>query len=123
MHETSKYHETSFLHYLQGAMCLDGSAPIYYMSPGYGDGADKWMLVLSDYRYCSDTASCYERTFTRYGTSGRDFYPAEGRFFGILGSDPAVNPDFYNWNHVDLISCDGGNFLGDRQAAFVLMKV
>ena len=30
----------------QNARCLDGSPPLYYHSPGFGDGADKWEVHM-----------------------------------------------------------------------------
>lgn len=35
-------------------------------------------------------------------------------FTGILSSDAAENPTFYNWNKVMVFYCDGGGFVGDR---------
>ena len=29
-----------------GAVCLDGSAPVYYWRPGSGSGAKSWVLFL-----------------------------------------------------------------------------
>ena len=93
-------------------MCLDGSPPGYYMRAGSGDGADKWILHLMGGGWCSNTTDCYNRSFTILG--GTTPWPETADFFGIFSDDAEVNPDFYNWNHVFIIYCDGGLFAGDR---------
>ncbi len=93
-------------------MCLDGSPPGYYMHAGSGDGANKWVLHLMGGAWCYSTDNCHERSLTQLGTT--TLWPQSMDFFGILSSDAAVNPDFYNWNAVFFIYCDGGSFAGDR---------
>lgn len=81
------------------------------MREGDGDGADKWILHLMGGGWCSTTADCYNRSFTIFGSSEK--WPESYEMFGFLSSDPTVNPDFYNWNAVFLMYCDGGSFAGD----------
>ena len=96
-------------------MCLDGSPPGYYMGAGSGDGANKWILFLVGGGWCSSTISCYEESFGRLGsTANETLWPPVGQLFGIMANDSAVNPDFYNWNRVLIVYCDGGIFAGDR---------
>ena len=93
-------------------MCLDGSPPGYYMRPGSGEGANKWILHLMGGAWCASTNDCYLRSFTIFGTT--TLWNETTEIFGIFSDDPAVNPDFYNWNGVFLLYCDGGSFAGDR---------
>ena len=91
---------------------MDGTSPAYYIRQGSGDGANKWMLHLMGGGWCSSTADCYSRTSTILG--GTTDFLERMEFFGKFSSDNEVNPDFYNWNVVYLIYCDGGVFAGDR---------
>lgn len=58
-------------------------------------------------------ASCLERSRTRRGSTR--FMNKLEVFSGILSDDPAMNPDFYNWNRVKLRYCDGASFGGDSE--------
>ena len=50
-------------------------------------------------------------TTTDLGSSRNVTIPSNS---GFLSSNPEVNPDFYNWNTVFFVYCDGGSFAGDR---------
>ena len=98
---------------LQDAVCLDGSAPGYYMRSGQAEGKGKWMVHLMGGGWCNGGMnSCFQRSFTRLGST-KD-YPESLDFDGFLSDDPEVNPDFHNWNMIYVIYCDGGSFAGDR---------
>ena len=95
-------------------MCLDGSPPGYYMRAGSGDNANKWILHFMGGGWCINTNDCYQRSLTAQGSTSTDYWEQYEEFPGILSSDKEVNPDFYNWNGVFLIYCDGASFAGDR---------
>lgn len=38
------------------ALCLDGSPPLYYLSPGSGDGVDKWEIHMEGGESCGLSA-------------------------------------------------------------------
>ncbi|KAE8719439.1 Pectin acetylesterase 9 [Hibiscus syriacus] len=40
------------------------------------------------------------------------------RFDGILSRHPSQNPDFYNWNRVQIRYCDGASFAGNPESEF-----
>jgi hypothetical protein len=42
----------------QNARCLDGSPPLYYHSPGFDDGVDKWEIHMEGGAWCGDAQSC-----------------------------------------------------------------
>ena len=97
---------------LQGAMCLDGSPPGYYMRAGTGDGASKWIVHLMGGSACTNVSECYNRSFTALGST--TLSPETAEFYGIFSNSMTVNPDFYNWNFISVIYCDGGLFAGNR---------
>ena len=82
------------------------------MRPGSGEGANKWILHLMGGAWCFNISDCASRSVTMTGTT--TLWPETAEFFGVFSNDTRVNPDFYNWNHVFLIYCDGGLFAGNR---------
>ncbi|CAN6300202.1 unnamed protein product [Urochloa humidicola] len=98
---------------LTGAVCLDGSPPAYHLHRGSGGGARSWLLQFEGGGWCNDVKSCADRAGTRRGST-RLMAKVEV-FSGILSNNPAMNPDFYNWNRVKLRYCDGGSFSGDSE--------
>ena len=42
---------------------------VYYHRPGWGDGANKWMLYYEGGGWCSNPEECYDRTLTELGSS------------------------------------------------------
>lgn len=96
-----------------GAMCIDGSPPGFLFRSGSGSSADKWIVHLMGGGWCSNSADCYNRSSTIYGSSKE--WPASYELFGFFSDDEMVNPDFHNWNVAFLMYCDGGSFAGDRE--------
>ena len=119
-----------------GARCLDGSPPAYYIREGKDNGKDKWILHLMGGAWCffkkdywgladlvgRDWIGCYERSNLSWtdvepdsptiGTTNN--LPSTFNTGGILSDDQIVNPNFYNWNHVFIVYCDGFSFAGDK---------
>ncbi|GER30538.1 pectinacetylesterase family protein [Striga asiatica] len=93
-----------------GAVCLDGSPPSYAMDQGSGSGSSSWVIFIEGGGWCSVIADCVTRAGTFQGSS---LYRNKFRFTGILDVNSEVNPDFYNWNRVALLYCDGSSFFGD----------
>uniref|UniRef100_A0ACD5TMP7 Uncharacterized protein n=1 Tax=Avena sativa TaxID=4498 RepID=A0ACD5TMP7_AVESA len=96
-----------------GAVCLDGSPPAYHLHRGSGAGARGWLLQFEGGGWCNSAPSCAERAGTRRGST--NLMNKLEVFSGVLSNDPAMNPDFYNWNRVKLRYCDGGSFAGDSE--------
>lgn len=96
----------------RGAYCLDGSAPGYYIRYGQFPGSSNWIIYLSPGAWCSTPEECYNRSFTDVGSS--IIAPIFSAFTGILSASEEDNPDFYSWNMVKVLYCDGGSFLGSR---------
>lgn len=97
----------------KGAVCLDGSAPAYHFSPGFGSGANNWLVHMEGGGWCRSTAECLARRDTFRGSSTK---MKQMSFSGILGNQQSSNPDFYNWNKVKVRYCDGSSFTGDVES-------
>ncbi|KAM3369832.1 hypothetical protein ACQJBY_017602 [Aegilops geniculata] len=94
----------------KGAVCLDGSAPVYHFSPGSGTGANNWIVHMEGGGWCKTPEECVIRKGNFRGSS-KFMKPLS--FSGILGGSQQFNPDFYNWNRVKVRYCDGSSFTGD----------
>ncbi|KAF5204433.1 Pectin acetylesterase [Thalictrum thalictroides] len=97
----------------KGAVCLDGTLPGYHLHPGYGSGANSWLIQLEGGGWCNTIRNCVYRKTTRRGSS--TYMEKNLPFTGILSSKAEENPDFFNWNRVKLRYCDGASFSGDGQ--------
>lgn len=97
---------------LQGAVCLDGSAPGYYIGEGSGSGARKWILHQGGGGWCNSNATCLDRSKTPLGSSYH--WTASVEIGGIFSDNATVNGEFHNWNVVYLGYCDGASFSGYR---------
>ena len=69
--------------------------------------------------WCFNSTDCLARSGTLLGSSNPTFWPESFPLAAFLSSNEDVNPDFYNWNAVFLVYCDGGVFSGDRQVYYV----
>nr|CAB3485663.1 unnamed protein product [Digitaria exilis] len=97
----------------KGAVCLDGSPPVYHFSPGSGSGANNWVVHMEGGGWCRNVDECAVRKGNFRGSS-KFMRPLS--FSGILGGSQKFNPDFYNWNRVKIRYCDGSSFTGDVEA-------
>ncbi|XP_059306332.1 pectin acetylesterase 8-like [Lycium ferocissimum] len=95
----------------KGAVCLDGSPPAYYFDKGHGEGANNWIIYFRGGEWCYSVTDCLDRTKTERGSS--KLAPKQRSLYGMLSNNKTVNPDFYNWNRVMVIYCDGSSFTGD----------
>ena len=91
-------------------MCLDGSAAGFYIREGSGSGVSKWILHLGGGGWCVNKTDCYERSMMWLGSSKS--WPSSVAIGGFLSDNSTVNPDFYNWNVVYVMYCDGASFAG-----------
>ncbi|XP_038681262.1 pectin acetylesterase 6-like [Tripterygium wilfordii] len=97
----------------KGAVCLDGTLPGYHLDPGSGSGTNSWLIQLEGGGWCNDIKSCIFRKTTRHGSS--TYMEKLLNFTGILSNKPEENPDFFNWNRVELRYCDGASFAGNGE--------
>ncbi|RAL47409.1 hypothetical protein DM860_013374 [Cuscuta australis] len=102
------------VHVARGAVCLDGSPPAYHLDPGHDSGINNWLIQLEGGGWCNNETTCLSRKKTRLGSSL--YMGKQLAFSGLLGNNPLLNPDFYNWNRVKIRYCDGSSFTGDVDA-------
>ncbi|KAJ8475692.1 hypothetical protein OPV22_019419 [Ensete ventricosum] len=95
----------------QGAVCLDGTVPGYHLHPGFGSGANSWVVNLEGGGWCNNGATCRFSKNTIHGSS--NYMEKQVQFSGISSNKPEENPDFYNWNRVYVRYCDGASFTGE----------
>ena len=84
------------------------------MREGSGEGTNKWILHLMGGGWCFSPEDCLQRSQSLLGSSTAPEWEETLPYYAFLSSNAAVNPDFYNWNSVFLVYCDGGIFAGDK---------
>ena len=102
-----------------GAVCLDGSAPAYYHRPGIGNSVKLWIIHFNGGAWCFDAKACHDRSRSSLGST-KTLPPSPPIIQGINSGDPSVNPDFFDWNLVWVVYCDGASFTGDREKPMVV---
>ncbi|XP_065663750.1 uncharacterized protein LOC124816442 [Hydra vulgaris] len=101
-----------------GALCLDGSPPAYYHRPGSGTSENLWIIHFNGGAWCFDAKACFERSHSSLGSTKK--LPSSPPIIqGINSPDPVVNPDFYDWNLVWVVYCDGASFTGNRERPLI----
>lgn len=98
-----------------GAACLDGTAPTYYIMRG---DREKFYLHMEGGGWCISLADCAKRAGTSTGTS--KFNGAATDFQGIvdgwggwyLSNSTAINPMMASWTKVLVNYCDGASWAG-----------
>lgn len=107
--------------YTRKAACLDGSPPVYWISKGWGDGADRWLIFHEGGAWCISLQDCVDRATDRgwskgLGSSKGDRDLAYPNFLkaglGLMDRKLMGNP-MANWNYILLRYCDGFMFAGD----------
>ena len=104
----------------QNAFCLSGSPPLYYVSPGWGDGANKWQIHHEGGAWCGSAEDClgwwgYRSTLVDPDTMAPDAMASTGYF---NRSEP--KNAMASWNFVFLRYCDGFSFASDRSAPSIV---
>ena len=97
-----------------GAVCLDGSPPAYYHRPGIGPNERSWIIHFNGGAWCFDANACVERSHGSLGST-KKLPKSPPIIQGINSPNPTVNPDFYDWNLVWVVYCDGASFTGNRE--------
>ncbi|XP_066932066.1 uncharacterized protein [Clytia hemisphaerica] len=101
-----------------GAVCLDGSPPAYYHRPGIGPNERSWIIHFNGGAWCFDPSACVERSHSSLGSTNK--LPKSPPIIqGINSPNPQVNPDFYDWNLVWVVYCDGASFTGNRERPII----
>jgi Pectinacetylesterase len=100
---------------LPNALCNDGTLPLFYFRPGSGDDRNRWLIFFQDGGGCTSDAACATRARNNpYFVSGvGNQFPRSVTGDGILSTQPSVNPDFADYNHVLLHYCSSDGYAGD----------
>ena len=106
-----------------GARCLDGSPAGFYLQCGHGSGLTKLVIFLQGGGYClpdgiaiSNIENCSARIDNQYGTS-KKWANTTTPWSGITYPGTNVNPDFYNWNLIQVPYCSGDIHAGQRNTS------
>ena len=62
--------------------------------------------------WCYTEEDCLNRSKTELGSS--KYWPTVVPLGGLFSDNETVSGEFYNWNVVALLYCDGGSFSGFR---------
>ena len=97
------------------AVCNDGSAPIFYFSPGSGDDRNKWILFLQGGAGCMSDKVCAERQSKQQNLVTASAAPASKVDDGLLSTSKSVNLDFADFAHVYVHYCSSDFWAGDGE--------
>ena len=104
-----------------GARCLDGSPAAYYLQEASrAQDATKWVLYFESGGWCYSPIDCAARSRTEHGSSALQPPTVNNTPYGVISDSRAANPDFYGWNHVSLVYCDGASFAGSAAQPLVV---
>lgn len=103
------------------AVYNDGTTPLFYFRRGVGSGADKWLFWFKGGGSCYDAVTCADRGADKTSNMpwlrpGNRVLQVDNRADGIFNPNQAVNPDFYNWNHVFLVYGSSDQWAGTADA-------
>ena len=115
-------------HAAAGAVALDGSPFIYYVSPGAE--ARKFVIFQKGGGWCGSDLECAERALTELGSSNASFFPptitfetfSQTNHFMLLFSNQSVSPLTWNFTKIFLPYLDGGSQIGDLTAPVTVGK-
>eukprot|EP01059_Diplonema_ambulator_P007236 TRINITY_DN16728_c0_g1_i1.p1 TRINITY_DN16728_c0_g1~~TRINITY_DN16728_c0_g1_i1.p1 ORF type:complete len:443 (+),score=93.28 TRINITY_DN16728_c0_g1_i1:145-1329(+) len=100
-------------------MCLDGTPTGFnYKITNNASHAGDWMIYFQGGGWCYDEMDCLGRTSSIVGSS-KDWNNGS-TIHGLMDSDCKQNPEFCNFNKVELLYCDGASFSGDRSDPVVV---
>ena len=109
-----------------GALALDGSEFIYYVSRGAEK--NKYVIYQKGGGWCFSDLECAERSSTELGTSKSPLFTPSINFnsfsetsnFDLLHSNETQNPQAWNWTRIYLPYLDGGSQIGDLSEAVIV---
>lgn len=94
-----------------GAVCNDRSSGLYYLSTV--ENSTHWIVFLEGGVGCSSVDECKVRYVKHPELMTSHLYPALIQGRGIFDIDPAVNPDYWNYNYVLIPYCTSDLWIGN----------
>jgi hypothetical protein len=88
------------------ARCMDGTLSGYYLQPASTPrGKNRWVIYLEGGGECTTQGACESHLHDPLGSS--KYFAKDVDFGGAFyaSDDAAGNPDFFDWNHVDVPYC------------------
>lgn len=83
---------------------MDGTLSAYYhQAAPAGPTSTKWIFFLEGGGECATQSACYGALKGPLGSS--NYFQKEIGMGYFLSDDESTNPDFWNWNHVDVPYC------------------
>lgn len=104
------------------AVYNDATTPLFYYRRGVGEGVNKWVFYFKGGGTCYSKETCLDRERNLMSADywmrpNRRELSVSGGADGIFNSDPTLNPDFYNWNHVYMVYGSSDSWSGTREAS------
>jgi hypothetical protein len=101
------------------AVCNDGSQAGFLFRRGYGAASSRWVIYLDEGGQCSSLAECAQRQLSQpvADMSNTAFVKGTAKphaLAGILSPNPALNPDFYDANLVQVLYCSSDEWMGEK---------
>lgn len=97
-----------------GAKCLDGTPPGLYILP---QDPLKFVIFVEGGGWCTSELDCAARA-RGGGGSSKGMNPTMN-VGGLLSSDSAINPRFFNWTLVFLHYCDGSSHTSNATLPYI----
>ena len=94
------------------ALCNDGSPAVFYFSPGSSEHAEDWVIHLHGGGHCFDSESCAARAEREPDYTSSKGYDDTFKADGIFSRSKKNNPDFADWNHVEVMYCSSDLWSG-----------
>ena len=94
------------------ALCNDGTTPAFWVRPGSGSGAARWVIWLEGGGECADQTQCAMRAQSSPDLLTSNGFKA-GDGVGVLSPNATTNPLLYNANTVLVHYCSSDDWSGN----------
>jgi hypothetical protein len=101
-------------------VCLDGSPPLYYVSPGWGAGANKFLLHMEGGAWCGSPAECVGWWGFRSTLVDPDILPQDAQAATGYFNRSEPKNSMANWTWVFIRYCDGFSFSSNVAAPAIV---
>ena len=96
--------------------CLDGTTPSYYIHRN--NQSFNWIIYFEGGAWCFNHKKCYQRSFTRLGSSkfNTNYLTTDKLYlnYSMLSNNQSINPMTYDWNKVVVRYCDGTSWTSNN---------
>ncbi|CAD8202184.1 unnamed protein product [Paramecium pentaurelia] len=96
------------------ALCLDGSRGSYYFAEGYGSGSQNFIFHFTGGSWIQ---GLNEQQLLNSAYKSSKYNEPKITYNGFFSRSQSLNPDFYNWNIININYCDGTGHQGYKKDA------